>query len=262
MRIKRINIINYKCFYGKFSLDLHEGVNIIVGNNEEGKSTILEAINLALTGILNGRYLRYELSQYLFNCHIIKEYLESLQSANKLAPPEVIIEIFFNYPDFVGNGNSERQTESGVVYRIHFDDDYKSEYEALIASGEVLTTLPIEYYKITWRSFARNNITGRNIPIKSVLIDSTSRRYQNGSDIYISRIIQNDLEEIEKVELSQAYRNMMQSFMNNKSVNAINEKIKEKTRVTKKALKISADLPTQTAWESALMTYLYMIKLN
>ena len=59
MKIKKVNIENYKCFKS-FTLDFNDGVNIIVGDNEAGKSTILEAINLALSGLLNGRYLRNE----------------------------------------------------------------------------------------------------------------------------------------------------------------------------------------------------------
>lgn len=56
MYITKVKIKNFKCFKD-FSLILNEGVNIIVGNNEVGKSTILEAIHLGLTGIMNGRYL-------------------------------------------------------------------------------------------------------------------------------------------------------------------------------------------------------------
>ena len=58
MRIKKVNIENFKCFKGKFSIEFTDGVNILVGNNEAGKSTILEAIHLGLSGVLNGRYLR------------------------------------------------------------------------------------------------------------------------------------------------------------------------------------------------------------
>ena len=68
--IEKINIVNYKCFKGRFTLYLNNGINIIVGNNEAGKSTILEAIHLALSGLLNGRYLKNELSQYIFNKEI------------------------------------------------------------------------------------------------------------------------------------------------------------------------------------------------
>ena len=94
--IEKINIVNYKCFKGRFPLDLNNGINIIVGNNEAGKSTILEAIHLALTGLLNGRYLKNELSQYIFNKEIETEYLESLKSGNPQPTPIIVIEIFFS----------------------------------------------------------------------------------------------------------------------------------------------------------------------
>ena len=45
MHIAKITIENFKCFEGRFSLGLNEGKNILVGNNEAGKSTILEAIH-------------------------------------------------------------------------------------------------------------------------------------------------------------------------------------------------------------------------
>lgn len=44
MYIKKIHIENFKKFKGPFDLELNEDLNIIVGNNEAGKSTIIEAI--------------------------------------------------------------------------------------------------------------------------------------------------------------------------------------------------------------------------
>ena len=67
MPIKKVRITNFKHFKDTFTIELDEGVNILVGKNGEGKSTILEAINLALTGFYHGRAVSRELSQYLFN---------------------------------------------------------------------------------------------------------------------------------------------------------------------------------------------------
>ena len=88
MKIEKIKIKNFKCYGEKFEARLNPGVNIIVGNNEAGKSTILEAIHLALTGMLNGRYLRNELSSYLFNIKAEQEYLASLNKQyTQVIPP-------------------------------------------------------------------------------------------------------------------------------------------------------------------------------
>jgi putative ATP-dependent endonuclease of OLD family len=124
----------------------------------------------------------------LFNHKIVRRYINQIKERLNPAPPQIIIEVFFRdnqYPLFEGNGNSEKVKECGVVFKIEFDSDYQSEYEALIANAENITTIPIEYYRISWKSCARDGVTGRSIPIKSVLIDSTSNKYQNGSDIYI-----------------------------------------------------------------------------
>jgi len=60
--IKKLNIENFKSFNGKFCIELNPGLNILVGDNEAGKSTILEAIHIALSGLLNGKYLKNELT--------------------------------------------------------------------------------------------------------------------------------------------------------------------------------------------------------
>lgn len=265
MRIKKIKINNYKCFDGWFSIHLNNGVNILVGDNEAGKSTILEAVNLALTGILQGRYLKNELSQYLFNHKVACNYIDEIKKGGTPQLPEICIEIYFDtdeLPLFEGNRNSEKVKACGVFYKIEFDSNYQSEYEKLISAPDELTTIPIEYYKITWKSFARDSLTARSIPVKSVMIDSSSNRYQNGSDIYISRIIRDDLEDSEKVKLSQAYRKMKESFSQDESIRSINKKIDEKARISEKELKVCVDLSTQNSWESVLMTYLNNIPFH
>lgn len=258
MYISKVNIENYKCFDGKFTLELNQGINILVGNNEAGKSTILEAIHIALSGLLNGRYLRNGLTQYLFNNSTEKKYIDSLVTDNPLDPPCILIEVFFgaDYPLFEGNNNSDKTKACGVFLKIEFDNNYKTAYENLIDKPDEVKTIPIEYYKITWRSFARDGITSQQIPIKSVIIDSTSTRLQNGSDIYISRIIRNELEESEKVEISQAYRKLKEAFNADPAVRSINNKVDEKANISDKTVTISVDLSTKDAWETGLTTYL------
>ena len=68
MYIESLTIKNFKGYEDLKSLKLKLGKNIIVGDNEAKKTTILEAINLVLSGVINGRYLTEEtLDPYLFN---------------------------------------------------------------------------------------------------------------------------------------------------------------------------------------------------
>ena len=55
--IKSLHIENYKC-YEYVDVEFNNSTNIIVGNNEAGKSTIFEALNLCLSGLVNGRYIK------------------------------------------------------------------------------------------------------------------------------------------------------------------------------------------------------------
>lgn len=262
MYIKKIIIENFKCFEGKFCLELNKRLNILVGNNEAGKSTILEAIHVALSGWIYGRYLGTELNQSFFNNKVIKKYLNSLATNNRMQPPCILIELFFEIENdsikalFEGNGNSDKQKECGIQFKISFNEKYQTDYNILINSGEQLGSLPIEYYEFSWASFARDDrITPKTIPFKSHPIDSSNNRYQNGSDVYISRIIRDLLTDEHIVNISQAHRRLKDLFAEHTAVKAINNELEQK-HVSDKKVELSVDVSTKTAWETSLTTYL------
>lgn len=258
MYISKVKIHNFKC-YKDFEIKLKEGLNIIVGDNEAGKTTILEAINLALTGLINGRSIWNELSQYLFNKDVIEQFIASLKTSKHQELPSIMIEIFFGgqeTPLMNGNSNSDKDNNAeGLCFKIAFNDNYVDEYEALIKQGD-LKSMPIEYYDITWITFARDLITTRSIPYKSSLIDSSECRYQSGSDLYLSRIIKGNLEAEDITSIAQAHRKMRDSFMSEPSITTINDKINQSTSLTNKQIALSVELVTKNAWESSLVTQL------
>ena len=94
MRITKIKIRNYKTL-PKCDIDFNEKLNIVVGDNEAGKSTLLECISLALTGQINGRPIGNELHPFLFSLPAIKEYLDALLNGKPISPPAISIEVFF-----------------------------------------------------------------------------------------------------------------------------------------------------------------------
>jgi putative ATP-dependent endonuclease of OLD family len=259
MRIKKIKISNFKCFKDKFELVLNENLNIIVGNNEAGKSTIIEAINLALSGWFKGRYIFNELTQYLFNKESVDEYLESLENGNPLPPPSISIELFFSEnatPIFRGNRNSENSDSYGLSFKIEFDEKFLEEYILLIEEKSI-HSLPIEYYHFYWESFARDEkITPRIIPIKSALIDSSNNRQQNGSDVYIGQIVKNFLDTKDIVDISQSHRKMKDVFIQQDAIKNINNKIQENSHITNRKVELSVELSTKNAWENTLVTYI------
>ena len=255
--VNKLRIQNYKCFRD-FEVELNEGISIIVGNNDEGKSTILEALQLALSGMLNGRTLFTDINESLFNKDVVDEYIQSLRTTDKKPQPTILIEVFLkgdNLAKFEGDGNTYKTKNCGLAFKISFNNQYNEEYNALIKNGEV-KSLPVEYYKIDRYTFAREAVTNRSIPLKSVLIDSSSVRFQNGSDVYISKIIKDNLDEKEIAALAQSFRKLKEDFGETKAIEAINQKVSRNAGISMKKVTVAVDMSVKNSWETVLMTYI------
>ena len=258
MPLKQIIIQNFKSLRN-LKIQFNNGLNILVGDNEAGKSTILEAIHLALTGIYCGRNIKGEISQYLFNNEVVEEYLKSLKSKNPCEPPRIVIEVYFEGsidPVFEGDNFSDKtmqQPMEGFRFSIVFSEQFKEEYEILIKNNEI-HSLPTEYYVVSWEHFGRSNITTRQIPIKSVIIDSSNYRYQNGSDVYISRIVKDLLNQDDIIAISQAHHRLVEGFAKDEAIVNINKKINEESTIVSGDVALSADQGNKSAWENSLVT--------
>lgn len=258
--LTKIIIKNYKVF-PSFSLEFNSGTNILVGRNEVGKSTLLEAINLALTKRLNGRTLESELSPYLFNKHISEEYLQSIDAGTPLEPPGICIELFFSdNPELAplrGSMNSIKEDAIGVRLEIAFNEEYRNEYTSLITPGSKPKTIPIEYYKVNWFSFADHALTSRSLPINTSYIDTSTIRLQSGTDHYLQDIIRSDLEVKERAALSIEYRRLKELFAEQPAIKEINKNLTSKTgTISQKSLAISIDISQRTNWEGNLVPHL------
>ena len=269
MFINEIIFENFKCFEGRFHLELNKGLNILVGDNESGKSTVLDAMHFALSGWINGKYLRSELTQFLFNKEVVDNYLRSLKTDDPLPPPHILIELYFEIEEndslkalFEGNGNSLKKKACGIQFKILFNEQYQRDYNILLKGSDELISLPIEYYDFSWSSFARDDrITPKTIPIKAAFIDSSNNRYQSGSDVYLSRIIRELLPDDLKVKISQAHRKLKDQFAKDSAIREVNEELRQK-EISNKKVELSVDLSTKSAWETSLITYLDDIPFN
>lgn len=257
MYIKSLHIENFKCFEN-IDVDFNKNTNMLVGNNEAGKSTILEAINLCLSGLTNGRYLKNEINEFYFNTSVVNRFL---QSPNE-QPPQILIELYLCSDEankelelIKGSRNTRKDDCPGVKLKVSFDERYNEEYELYKRNNES-KNFPIEYYKIEWFSFDNNSVTSRSIPLKPNLIDSSCAKYKNGSDYYISRIVSNQLDKTEQVALMQAFRNLKNDFRDGEALKTINDKISQSAKISEKKVSISVNTTEVNAWESILNTYL------
>ena len=201
--IKRIVIQNYR-MYRSFDFVLTPGLNVIIGDNDAGKSTLLEAVSLALTNRLHGKLLAQELSPYLFNAAAVAEYIAQLRAGKAPQPPEIVIDLFLDESAATaalkGTNNLLGEDAPGVRIRVAQNPDYAAEYADFIKTPERVTPIPTEYYSVEWLGFSGNGITMRSMPATASLIDATSIRLQSGADYYLQRIINDSLEVRERVE--------------------------------------------------------------
>jgi len=260
MMIKKIIVENYKCL-DKFELELNNDLNIIVGDNETGKSTLLEAVNLALTGQLNGRSIGYEISPYLFSKSAVDEYIANILKGINVAPPRIAIELYLeNAPELArlkGINNSLREDVPGLSVLIQFDEEYADEYKSYIENPEEIRTVPTEYYEAKWYSFDFNPVKAVSLPIKTTLVDTTSVRLQNGTDYYIQKTIEDILEKKERAGLSLTYRKLREAFSEEDSIKSVNERLKKSGDIiSSKNLTVSIDISQRTNWEANLTSCL------
>lgn len=263
MHIKRIKIEGFKAFR-EFELNLNEHLNIIVGDNETGKTTLLEAINLVLCCHLDGRAIQYEtLNPYIFNTNMVKDYFEGLRKGTPTVPPHVLIEAYLDddqsgqLAKLKGTNNSAGEDCPGVYLSLALNEDFADEFKEYTSSPQNPSIVPTEYYTAAWRSFANNSVGTRNLPFCATMIDTSLVRSYLGPNKYLARIISDVLEEKQRHLLSMTYRNLKHTFMQEPGINEINKHLaSKKGHVTDKNLTVSMDMSTRSTWDTSITAHL------
>ena len=152
--IRKIKIQGYRK-HRNLTVEPNRKFNLIVGANESGKSTLMEAVALALTGRINGRSVSEELNPHWFNTSVVEEFIKKRASGVPVSFPEILIELSFeDVPELqilCGAVNSHVPTMAcpGVSMRISANPDYAAELEEWAKTPTSL--LPVEYYRCEWR---------------------------------------------------------------------------------------------------------------
>ena len=260
--ISRIKIKNFKCFGEEFfELRLKNTLNIIVGNNEEGKSTIIEAIHAGLTTMYHGRSIKQQLSQYLFNKESVEKYIEAVNQGLEIVPPEIVIEIWFendcNTVRYEGNDNSERANgHAGVKLEIKPDEELVDDFVKYVQENRPLRELPIEYYSVKWWSFARERLSINSQSVKSIMVDSSNYLLQNGSDLFISHILRETLDADDKIKISQAYRKMQAVFEDEEIILNINQKLIDTPSSISDNISIGINKGVSGEWDKSMLMHI------
>jgi predicted ATP-dependent endonuclease of OLD family len=122
--IERVRVLGYRKFR-ELNFEPHQRLNILVGDNDAGKSTLLEAITLALTGRVSGRLASDEVNPFWFNAEMVKEFFAGRSTGETPAPPAIEIEVFLHdHDDFqrnlFGANNSEQPTREHLDVPLYW----------------------------------------------------------------------------------------------------------------------------------------------
>lgn len=254
-QIDRIIISGYRCFE---HLDLlpQPGMNIIVGDNESGKSTLLEAITLALTGKLNGRWVQEELNPVWFSRRNVATFFEKVTNGEAVPAPEILIELYLSDADSLqrlrGVHNSLGVDCPGVQLRITPSDNYSEELKAYLADTPP-AILPVEFYSVEWRDFSDHTLTQRPKELAASFIDARTIRSTSGVDYHTREMLSEHLDGKERASISLAHRKARQEITD-QTLAGINERIaKANESLHERPIGLQMDQSSRTSWETGIV---------
>lgn len=263
MHLERLYIEGFKRFT-RFELVFDGGSNVIVGDNQTGKSTILEAISLVLTGLYDGRLIQHTLDPYLFNVRDVEEYFEKQRRGQPASPPGILIEAYLEAdgenPELArlkGTNNTRGEDCPGLSVKIEVDSDYTDSLKEYARDGSNPTVLPVEFYAVEWRSFAGQAINARKLPFRAITIDTSLPRAYRGPNRYLAHIVNDVLTQDQRRELSLQYKRLRHLFAQQPAVQELNAYLESQGGFgTSERLSVQMDMSTRASWDSSITAHL------
>ncbi len=263
MHISRVVIHGFKRLTN-FELELTESLNIIVGDNETGKSSVLEAIGLVLTGQYDGRLIQYAIDPYLFNAPTVAAFFKKRLNGEHASPPRILIEAYLHddsgdtdVAKLKGTNNKRNEDCPGLALTIDVDSDHVEALKDYAGDDSNPTVLPVEFYEVAWRSFAGNSVTIRSLPFRAATIDTSLARVYRGPNRYLTQVVDDVLSADQRRELSFAYKRLRHGFTQEPGVTEINQHLEQQGNpATKKKLSVQMDMSSRSSWDSTITAHL------
>jgi len=206
--IKKIVLKNFKKFE-VLALSCNPDLNVLVGDNEAGKSSVLLAIDLALSG--SKSKVETLGLEYLINKFAIDAFFAKGKKAQDL--PALSVELFltdFPDPDLQGRCNSLHENTFGIRFSCEPSDDYGPEIAQVLGSpGD---NFPFEFYTIRFCTFSGQPYGGFRRCLEHLLIDSSQINTEYAHREYTRRLFQACSSVAQRAGLENRYRNSKSTF--------------------------------------------------
>lgn len=209
--IKKLKIHNF-CRFKDLTIEFDSGLNLLIGDNESGKSTILSAIDIVLSGS-RSKIETYGLDS-LFNTRIVSEFLSSDKKYEDL--PILYIELYLNNQsnkDLDGRNNSLGEQSDGMYLSCEPRDDLSDEIKEILEQEE--DNFPFEYYSITFKTFSDKSYTGYRKYMQHLLLDNTQINNEYATRTYIKTLYNSKVKDSEKNKNQNEYRKHKENFTGN-----------------------------------------------
>jgi hypothetical protein len=205
----------------KYVIEPNARINILVGDNEVGKSSVLEAIDIVASG--NVRRVEAIGLDKLLNIKAVQQFNDGARKIENL--PELRIELYLSGcsdPTVNGKNNTDGVICDGIRLVCKPNMDYQTEItESLQTHSDYF---PYDYYSIRFSTFADDGYTGYKKKLRSVMIDSTNMGSDCATNDFIKRMYEQYTEaDIKERAIHQSkYRQMKIGFQsqNLKSLNS------------------------------------------
>lgn len=248
MTIQKILVKNYKILKDAI-INLNAEINIFVGDNDSGKSTILEVLSILTTGKLNGFSFNRQLKANLFNKDVRKKYIEDINAGAEPVPPRIILEAYFSGDaNYKGVDNELSEDCPGIRVVVDIAEVNLDKYKCMFLNKEI-KDIPIELYDVSYKYFNGNDVYFPSSPFKSVFIDTTQKVYARLIDNFVSDNISNILTEEEKTSLAVAYKASRRIFHEHEVVKKLNEYVKAGDIIKNKSVSLDLFEENVDAWK-------------
>jgi predicted ATP-dependent endonuclease of OLD family len=208
MYISRIKLHNFRRFRD-IEIRFNRGRNIFVGDNESGKSSVLQAIDLCARG---SRHRIEDIGvETLFNVDAVREFMGGDRKMENL--PNLFIELYLN--DIVdegleGNENSDNTYTNGV--RLLIEPDLALSYQTSQVLQADNASFPFEFYSISFTTFSGDSYNGYTKKVKTLLLDNSTIGNEYALNEYISAIYGSALSQVEQLSTKHSYGNSKTGF--------------------------------------------------
>lgn len=219
--ITRIVLSNFKRLDG-LELKLSSDLNILLGDNEAGKSSVLLAIDLVLSASQSkADGLGVE---SLLPVHAVKSFMAGKRAFGDL--PKLLAEVYLTNsgnPDYNGNNNSQRIECDGLKMECEVPDDVSKQVVELLEDPEA--PFPYEYYATSFWTFAGQAYSGyKKHHVRHLVLDSSRIDSEHAAREYTRSLYTMNTEPRERYKLESDYRRNKEDFQT-KRLGDLNAKI-------------------------------------